>query len=99
MTPPDEPSSISSLIPAPFLAVHTHNSDRGPGIAKARNHRATSAQCLRQARERLGWTIGRAATIYGCTPRTWSSWEHGRTMAEGDAVMWIMSELRARRTA
>lgn len=65
-----------SVIPVLRL-VHVRHDGRGPGIAKAPSPRATAAQCLRDGRVAAKLTIGRAATLYGVTARTWSSWEHG----------------------
>lgn len=75
---------------------HTHKHVTGPGIAKARDRRRTAAQCLRDMREALGWTIGRAATSYGVTSRTWSSWEHGRSTIDADALLWLQGEMIGR---
>jgi hypothetical protein len=83
-------SSSRSRKPAgSSLVRHEQNVTLGPGIAKGGKQRDTPAQLLRAFRVRLGWTIGRAATAYGCTADTWTNYEHGRTRVPADALVWI----------
>lgn len=84
----DEPDETSSR---PVLrVVHANQGGDGPGLAKTGMNPRTAAQCLREARLALGWTIGRAATNYGVTAETWANWEHGRSRVDGDALLWIV---------
>lgn len=73
--------------------AHGEQGASGPGLVKGRKVHRTAAQCLRESREQLGWTIGRAATNYGVTAATWSAWESG-SRSDGDAVAWILDLAR-----
>jgi DNA-binding transcriptional regulator YiaG len=74
---------------APRVVAHASQSGSHPGIAKGRKQYLTGAQRMKVARESLGWTIGRAATIYGVHPKTWSKQEAGKRKLDGEALAWI----------
>lgn len=89
--PPPNSSAPSSL--GLRSVVHADQPATAPSVAKARRAHRTAAQCLKESREKLGWTIGRAATNYGVTAASWSAWEKG-SKADGDAVAWILDIAR-----
>lgn len=82
-------SPAVSAVPSGALHVaHASQHAHALGPVKVREKRRTAAQCLRDARVKLGWTIGRAATNFGVTARVWSGWERG-VRADADALAWI----------